>query len=138
MVGCSDQTASSSHTQSNATDVKAVQATPEWVGQYNGTTPCMGCIARCEDCPGMSVDLKLSADQSFTLTRISLSGHNEIETLTGKFKFKDKAQNLIELEKVSTRNLILVDLQNQMLEIREDQSGKGYLDYADFSLAKLS
>lgn len=138
IAGCSDQDAVSSTSQSNANESQAVQTQPEWVGQYNGTTPCMGCIARCEDCPGMSVDLKLNANQNFTLTRISLSGHNEVETIQGKFKFTDDQQKIIALENVETRNLILLDLQNKVLEIREDKSGKAYFEYQDFSLAKLS
>ena len=110
------------------------QAVPVWAGKYQGTTPCMGCISRCEECPGMAVDLALNPDMSYELRRESLSGHNEVQVLKGRMLFKDQAQTQLQLLNVKTRNLIYVDLEHQLLEIREDQTAKPYAAQDDFLL----
>jgi hypothetical protein len=109
----------------------------QWVGQYEGTTPCMGCSSRCEDCPGMAVDLELKDDMTYVLQRESLSGHNEIETIKGSFVFKDKAQTRLELINAKTRNQIFVDLEQQLLEILDDKSLDHYKTQEDFILEKV-
>lgn len=131
LFGCQDAN------QSQAKDKAALEQEmqkPLWAGSYSGTTPCMGCSSRCEDCPGMAVDLVLNADQSFELHRESLSGHNEVEVLKGQFKFKDADETQLELLNVKTRNMIFVDLENQLLEIRMDQTAQPYAVQDDFLL----
>ena len=96
----------------------------------------MGCFSRCDECPGMSVELTLKADQTFVLSRLRFSGHNEIETLTGKIKFTENDQSKLELENVTTRNLLFVDLKNNLLEILEDKTSNAYVAFDDFSLEK--
>lgn len=138
MVGCGEQPVTSETTSTakhQGFEKKVV--VPDWVGKYQGTTPCMACISRCDECPGMSVELTLKADQTFVLSRLSLSGHNEIETLKGKVKFSDADQTKLELENVSTRNLIFVDLKNNVLEILEDKTSNAYVAFDDFSLEKV-
>ncbi len=94
-----------------------------WVGDFKGTTPCMGCLSRCEDCPGMAVALELDMKiRPLHLLRESLSGHNEVEALRGVIRFKDESNQQLELMNVDTRNLLYVDLDQQLLEIREDQN----------------
>lgn len=115
-----------------------LEVVPLWAGKYQGTTPCMACFSRCDECPGMSVDLLLKPDQTFVLNRISLSGHNDIETLRGQFKFRSQESNMIELTGVNKRNLILVDLEHQVLEIREDVTANGFVEFEDFSLLRNS
>ncbi len=126
----------SSHT--SAADSAEVEVIPLWAGKYQGTTPCMACFSRCDECPGMSVDLLLQPDHTFVLNRISLSGHNDIETLKGQFKFKEIDSKIIELSGLNKRNLILVDLEHQLLEIREDLTGNGFVEFEDFSLQRSS
>lgn len=116
------------------TVMEAQAQIPAWVGNYQGTTPCMGCFSSCEDCPGMAVALTLNEDQTFTLQRESLSGHNEIKTMSGNIRFQDESQQKIELLNVDTRNLLYVDLKKHVLEIREDQTGKRYQMQSDFIL----
>ena len=101
LFGCQDQNQSVKNTVAEA----KVQL-PAWVGNYQGTTPCMGCFSSCEDCPGMAVALTLNEDQTFTLQRESLSGHNEIKTMSGQIRFQDESQQKIELLNVDTRNLL--------------------------------
>jgi len=129
LFGCQDTNQSAAKTV-----IKVKAQVPAWVGSYQGTTPCMGCFSRCEDCPGMAVALSLNEDQIFTLQRESLSGHHQLETLHGKIRFQDDAQKKIELLNVDTRNLVYVDLKKQVLEIREDQTGKRYQMQSDFIL----
>ena len=43
---------------------------------------------------------------------------------------------MIELKGLDKRNLLLVDLEHQVLEIREDITGNGFVAYDDFSLTK--
>ncbi|MFV5508231.1 copper resistance protein NlpE N-terminal domain-containing protein [Acinetobacter sp. 197] len=129
LLGCQDQNQSVTNTVAEA----KVQL-PTWVGNYQGTTPCMGCFSSCEDCPGMAVALTLNEDKTFTLQRESLSGHNEIETMSGQIRFQDESQQKIELLNVDTRNLLYVDLKKHVLEIREDQTGKRYQMQSDFIL----
>lgn len=131
LVGCQDQVQVSSK---EAIEAKA--QVPQWVGDYHGTTPCMGCFSRCEECPGMAVALTLHEDQTYTLTRESLSGHNEVETIQGQLRFDTQDQNKIELLQVANRNLLFVDLDSKVLEIREDQTGKRYQMQSDFILGK--
>ena len=96
----------------------------------------MGCLSRCEDCPGMAVALELHENMTYTLKRESLSGHNEIETLTGPLRFNAQDQHKVELVNVTTRNLLYVDLEDRFLEIREDVTGKKYQMQSDFVLVK--
>ena len=106
-----------SNETTSQTAIEVQQQTPKWVGQYAGSTPCMGCLSRCEDCPGMAVALTLYPNQSFELLRESLSGHNAVERVTGTIRFRDDSGQQIELLNVSTRNLIFVNLKDQLLEI---------------------
>lgn len=137
LTGCNDQDAQNKAKNQDQAAKTSQQAQPLWVGKYQGTTPCMACVSRCEDCPGMSVDLTLKADQTFVLNRISLSGHNDIEILKGKFDFLNNDSKMVELKGLDKRNLILVDLEHQVLEIREDITGNGFVAYDDFSLTKV-
>ncbi|WP_180056512.1 copper resistance protein NlpE N-terminal domain-containing protein [Acinetobacter sp. YH12227] len=133
LLGCQD----TKKPQSNDnTAITAEKQHAAWVGNYKGTTPCMGCLSRCEDCPGMAVALELHEDQTYTLTRESLSGHNDIEVLKGAIRFNDDTQQQLELMHVQTRNLLYVDLDQQLLEIREDQTAKRYQMQSDFLLNK--
>ena len=116
--------------------VTAEKQQAAWIGNFKGTTPCMGCLSRCDDCPGMAVTLALHEDQTYTLTRESLSAHNEVEVLKGSIHFKDDAQQQLELMNVKTRNLLYVDLEQQLLEIRVDQTAKRYQIQSDFILNK--
>ncbi|CAM4310839.1 copper resistance protein NlpE N-terminal domain-containing protein [Acinetobacter pragensis] len=123
--------------QSQGKDTSAIEQKvqqPLWAGAYSGTTPCMGCHSRCEECPGMAVDLVLNQDQTYELRRESLSGHNEVEVLKGRLLFKNAEQTQLELLNVKSRNLIYVDLDHQMLEIREDQTAQPYAAQDDFLL----
>lgn len=129
LLGCQDQSQS---TTKAAIEAKA--QVPQWVGSYEGTTPCMGCFSRCEDCPGMAVTLTLNEDQTYTLKRESLSGHNDVEKITGQLHFDVKDPNKIELLQVAKRNLLFIDLDSNVLEIREDQTGKRYQMQSDFML----
>lgn len=131
-------TASSSASAAKKSQHAEAEVIPLWAGKYQGTTPCMACFSRCDECPGMSVDLLLNPDQTFVLNRISLSGHNDIETLKGQFKFKGNDTKFIELTGLNKRNLIMVDLEHQLLEIREDLTGNGFVEFEDFSLQRSS
>lgn len=135
LLGCQD--ANQSNTQGKAS-IESQKQLAALAGEYEGTTPCMSCLSRCEDCPGMAVTLALYEDQTYTLTRESLSGHSEVETLKGKLRFTDESKQRIELINVATRNLLYVNLDEKVLEIREDQSGKSYQMQSDFLLGKLS
>ena len=97
----------------------------------------MGCFSRCEDCPGMAVDVELKDDMTYVLKRESLSGHNEIDTLQGKIVFKDSAQTKLELLNVQIRNQLFVDLENKMLEIRVDKTAEPYQAQNDFLLEQI-
>lgn len=145
VIGCGEQQSlslfnknGSNTDDSSLSKTKTIEVVPDWVGKYQGTTPCMGCTSRCEDCPGMSVDVQLNSDQTFVLNRISLSGHNEIETVKGHFKFNDHDSKIIELSGVAKRNLILIDLEHQLLEIREDMTANEFVEFEDFSLNRSS
>ena len=134
LLGC--QESNQTNTQVSEVNDKLVEKKiiPQWVGHYQGTTPCMGCFSRCEDCPGMAVDVELKDDMTYVLKRESLSGHNEIETLQGKIVFKDSAQTKLELLNVQARNQLFVDLENKMLEIRVDKTAEPYQAQNDFLL----
>ena len=134
LLGC--QESNQTNTQVSEVNDKLVEKKiiPQWVGHYQGTTPCMGCFSRCEDCPGMAVDVELKDDMTYVLKRESLSGHNEIETLQGKIVFKDSAQTKLELLNVQIRNQLFVDLENKMLEIRVDKTAEPYQAQNDFLL----
>lgn len=137
LLGCQDSKQTSSESSQQVDQVSEQKVTlAKWVGKYQGTTPCMGCISRCEECPGMAVDLVLNQDKTYSLKRESLSGHNEIETIQGHFRFSNPDQSKIELIQVKTRNLIYVDLDQQLLEILEDQTGHIYSSEDDFILEK--
>lgn len=133
LFGCQDSNQSDTQGKASIESQKQLAA---WVGKYEGTMPCMGCLSRCEDCPGMAVALQLHEDKTYTLTRESLSGHNEVETLRGQLRFDAKDEHKVELVNVKTRNLLYVDLEEKVLEIREDQSGKRYQMQSDFLLDK--
>jgi uncharacterized lipoprotein NlpE involved in copper resistance len=90
---------------------------PAWVGNYQGTTPCMGCFSSCEDCSGMAVALTLNEDQTFTLQRESLSGHNEIETMSGQIRFQDESQQKIELLGGVSKSMLA--LNESIIDIKE-------------------
>lgn len=137
LLGC--QESNQPNTQVSEVNDKLVEKKiiPQWVGHYQGTTPCMGCFSRCEDCPGMAVDVELKDDMTYVLKRESLSGHNEIETLQGKIVFKDSAQTKLELLNVQTRNQLFVDLENKMLEIRVDKTAEPYQAQNDFLLEQI-
>jgi uncharacterized lipoprotein NlpE involved in copper resistance len=133
LLGCQDTN------QTQAKDKAALEhemQKPLWAGSYSGTTPCMSCASRCEDCPGMAIDLVLNQDQTYELRRESLSGHNAVEVLKGRMHFKDTQQTQLELLNVKTRNLIWVDIESQMLEIREDQTAQPYVAQDDFLLER--
>lgn len=134
LLGC--QESNQTNVQVSEVNDKLVEKKiiPQWVGHYQGTTPCMGCFSRCEDCPGMAVDVELKDDMTYVLKRESLSGHNEIETLQGKIVFKNSAQTKLELLNVQTRNQLFVDLENKMLEIRVDKTAEPYQAQNDFLL----
>ncbi|MFW1753913.1 copper resistance protein NlpE N-terminal domain-containing protein [Acinetobacter wanghuae] len=131
LSGCQDQTRVSSKEA-----IQAEAQIPQWGGDYQGTTPCMGCLSRCEDCQGMAVSLSLHEDQTYTLYRESMSGNNEVETIKGHLRFDSKDANKVELLQVTKRNLLFIDLESQVLEIREDQTGKRYQMQSDFILAR--
>ncbi len=137
LLGC--QESNQPNTQVSEVKDKLVEKKiiPQWVGHYQGTTPCMGCFSRCEDCPGMAVDVELKDDMTYVLKRESLSGHNEIETLQGNIVFKDPAQTKLELLNVQTRNQLFVDLENKMLEIRVDKTAEPYQAQNDFLLEQI-
>ena len=137
LLGC--QESNQPNTQVSEVNDKLVEKKiiPQWVGYYQGTTPCMGCFSRCEDCPGIAVDVELKDDMTYVLKRESLSGHNEIETLQGKIVFKDSAQTKLELLNVQTRNQLFVDLENKMLEIRVDKTAEPYQAQNDFLLEQI-
>ena len=132
LVGCQDHSKAKTQT---AAEVEAMKTA--WAGEYQGTTPCMGCLSRCDDCPGMAVKLRLNENETFVLERESLSGHNDLETITGKIRFQDDSHQKIELVNVAKRNLLFVDLETGLLEIREDQTGKRYQMQSDFILSEM-
>ena len=135
--GCQDskQSALENKTQTDSVLQHEIMVA-KWVGEYHGTTPCMSCISRCEECSGMAVDLVLNQDQTYTLKRESLSGNDKQEIYTGRFRFSNSDQSKLELMQVKTRNLIYVDLEQQLLEILEDQTGRIYNSEDDFLLEK--
>src|SRR5690606_19858845 len=115
LFGCQDQ----DHSTAN-TAIEAKAQLPAWVGNYQGTTPCMGCFSSCDDCPGMAVALCLHDDRTFTLSRESLSGHNPIDPITGPIRFQDDTQQKIELLNVDTRNLVRSEEHTSELQSREN------------------
>ena len=137
LLGCQDSKQSSNENKTQTDSILQHKITvAKWVGEYQGTTPCMSCISRCEECPGMAVDLVLNQDQTYTLKRESLSVHNDVEILTGRFQFSNKDQSKLELIQVKTRNLIYVDLEQQLLEILQDNTDHPYASEADCILEK--
>lgn len=137
LLGCQDSTQSNSENNKQVDQVSEQKVRVEkWVGEYQGTTPCMGCISRCEECPGMAVDLVLNQDRTYTLKRESLSGNDKREIYTGHFRFSNPDQTKLELVQVKTRNLIYVNIDQQLLEILEDQTGYIYNVEDDFILEK--
>lgn len=137
LLGCQNSTQSNSENNKQVSQVSEQKVMlAKWVGKYQGTTPCMGCISRCEECPGMAVDLVLNQDKSYTLKRESLSGNDKQEIYTGHFRFSNPEQSKLELIQVKTRNLIYVDLDQQLLEILHDQTGSIFNAEDDFILEK--
>jgi len=137
LLGCQDSTQSNSENNKQVDQVFEQKVRVEkWVGEYQGTTPCMGCISRCEECPGMAVNLVLNQDRTYTLKRESLSGNDKREIYTGHFRFSNPDQTKLELVQVKTRNLIYVNVDQKLLEILEDQTGYIYNAEDDFILEK--
>ncbi|OAL79054.1 hypothetical protein AY606_06390 [Acinetobacter sp. SFB] len=137
LLGCQDSTRSNIENNKQVDQVSEQKVTlAKWVGEYQGTTPCMGCISRCEECLGMAVDLVLNQDKSYTLKRESLSGNDKREIYAGHFRFSNPEQSKLELIQVKTRNLIYVDLDQQLLEILQDQTGNIFNAEDDFILEK--
>lgn len=136
LLGCQE----SNQTNTQVDDVKdgwvEKKVIPLWVGNYQGTTPCMTCSSRCEDCSGMAVDVELKDNMTYVLRRESLNenDHGGIETLEGKILFKNPEQTQLELLNVKTRNQLFVDLENHVLEIRVDQTAEAYKAQNDFLL----
>lgn len=135
LVGCQKEEQSKNQVNKAefAETVTQAQAM-QWVGHYQGTTPCMGCMSRCGECPGMAVDLILYPNMTYELKRESLSTESEIETFTGQLRFIDYAQTKIELMNVKQRNLIQLDVNHLLLEILEDRTAEHYQAYPDFTL----
>ena len=136
LLGCQDSKQASSETSQQVDQVEQKVTLAKWVGKYQGTTPCMGCISRCEECPGMAVDLVLNQDKTYTLKRESLSGNDQQEIYTGQFRFRNTDHSKIELMQVKVRNLMSVDLDQQILEILQDQTSHLYPSEGDFILEK--
>ena len=137
LAGCQDSTQSSSESNNQIDQVAEHKVTvAKWVGKYHGTTPCMGCNTRCEECPGMVVDLVLNQNKTYTLKRESLSGNDQQEIYTGQFHFRNTDHSKIELMQVKVRNLMSVDLDQQILEILQDQTSHLYPSEGDFILEK--
>lgn len=135
LFACSDHQNPKSESENTSALTQNV-VVPAWVGKYHGNTPCFSCSAHCEDCTGMNVALVLKADHAYELTRISLSGNDENQVIKGAFEFNNPEQSQIKLLGVDARNLILVDLEHHILEIRQDQTGDAYPVQNAFSLAK--
>ena len=138
LFGCQDSSQATSENgqkieQLGSIKHKVIMA--KWVGEYQGTTPCMGCMARCEECPGMAVDLVLNQDQTYILKRENLSGNEQQEIYTGQFRF-NADQSTIELMQVQARHRMYINLDQQILEILEDQTGQLYASDDDFILEK--
>lgn len=135
LMGCQkEQHSQTQQNQVELTDIATQAQAMQWVGHYQGTTPCMGCMSRCEDCPGMAVDLVLHPNMTYELKRESLSTESGIETFTGQLRFIDYAQTKIELMNVKQRNLIQLDVNHLVLEILEDRTAEHYQAYPDFTL----
>lgn len=136
LLGCQE----SSQTKTQVNDLKdgltEQKVIPLWVGSYQGTTPCMTCSSRCNECAGMAVDVELKDDMTYVLHRESLNenDHGGIETFEGKILFKNPEHTQLELLNVKTRNQLFIDLKNQLLEIRVDQTAEPYQSQNDFTL----
>ena len=136
--GCQDSTQNSPE-QKTQKDTVAVQkvTVAKWVGEYQGTTPCLSCSSRCEECLGMAVDLVLNSNNTYTLKRESLSGNDKKHVIyTGQFQWRNRDQSKLELMQVNARHLIYVDLEQQQLEILQDQTENIYASEDDFILIK--
>jgi len=59
------------------------------------------------------VSLELHQDETYTLVRESMSGHNAPEVIQGTIRFADASRQQLELLQVNTRNLLYVDLEKQ-------------------------
>ncbi len=108
----------------------------KWIGHYQGILPCAGCITFCENCDGMTVDLKIHADQTFRLERTSNSDHNKHELYVGNFSFMDHGKIKIQLQHVKERNQLI--LGDDYVEILESKTGVPYQAFEDFQLDKLA
>ncbi|ALH96137.1 copper resistance protein NlpE N-terminal domain-containing protein [Acinetobacter equi] len=137
LFGCQESNTSKSVQELTQKDaISENKKLVQWVGHYEGTTPCLGCSSRCDECPGMAVSLELKEDLTYVLKRESLSQHNGIEHLQGTFIFKNKQQDKIELLNVKTRHQLFVDLKKRQLEIYQDESATPYAFSEDFLLIK--
>ena len=134
LVGC--QPTETTQTADQVMEQRVAQAL--WVGEFEGTTPCLGCLSRCEDCPGMKVSLRLNEDNSYVLHRESLSEHNALETLSGTYLLTEDDEVKIQLIDIQQRNLMVFDPKKMLLEIREDSTGKSYQMQSDFILPKVT
>ncbi|RKG41899.1 hypothetical protein D9K81_11715 [Acinetobacter chengduensis] len=136
LTGCQDTEHGTKSIDQNTVQ-ESVQPKPVWAGSYQGHTPCLSCSALCEECEGMSVKLTLKEDMQYELQRISMSGNDISETLTGRMLFKDEAKTQLELVGVSKRNLLLVNVAKHEVEIRMDQSAKAYASQQDFLMGAV-
>jgi hypothetical protein len=136
LLGCQESNQTKTQVNELKDGLTEQKVIPKWVGNYQGTTPCMTCSSRCDGCAGMAVDIELKDDMTYVLRREGLNedDHGGIETLTGKILFKNPEQTQLELLNVKNRNLLLVDLDNQQLEIRVDQTAEPYQAKNDFTL----
>ncbi|MBJ8451829.1 copper resistance protein NlpE N-terminal domain-containing protein [Acinetobacter bereziniae] len=108
----------------------------KWVGHYKGTLPCAGCVTFCDECNGMTVDLKIYADQTFRLERTSNSDHNKHELYAGNFSFLDNGKVKIQLQSVKERNQLI--LGHSYVEVLETKTGLPYQFFEDFQLDKIA
>lgn len=138
LVGCHDSTQPNSENKTQKETVAVQKVTvAKWVGEYQGTTPCLSCSSRCEECLGMAVDLVLNSNNTYTLKRESLSGNDKKHVIyTGQFQWRNRDQSKLELMQVNARHLIYVDLDQQQLEILQDQTENIYASEDDFILIK--
>lgn len=132
---CSEQPKQNA-SQANALTPEINPQFAAWAGDYSGVIPCVGCISRCPDCESMAIDLKITPDQKFILTRTSLSMQTEPEVITGTFSFLDQQQLKIELLNVKDRGQLI--LGNDYMEVIDTKSEQPYQAYEDFRIYRQS
>ena len=134
LTACSDQSSLESNSQEKIVKPQIDPQLAAWVGEYSGVIPCAGCTSRCPDCESMAIDLEITPDMKFKLTRTSLSEHNEPELLTGSFSFLDEGRLKIELANVKDREKLI--LGQNYIEIIDTKSDQPYKAYQDFRIYK--